>query len=418
MKVAFVICRYPFGISSIIVNSIKLFAQKGISVDVYVSKKSFEGCPVDFFDSNIRLFIFNDKGFNILFRGYRYIMKYTSNCFYPILKRLNLRIRLMVSFPEVSRFSAWLKSLTDFERYDYILPVDCHSLLTLYDMAKKEKLVYYDVELLDWKPSNAVYGHKLMLKALEHRLIRFLECAVLPSPVRAHSFCKINTFPLEKIQILPVAAIGNPILIKSRYFRDKFLIPDNQIIILYSGNFVPWFQCIEIIDAIKACRVPYSLIMHTWNQSSTETTYFKHMVRHASNLPVHFSTEYISTDNLTEALSSADIGLAFYDSMDDNCREILFSSNKIGEYLKAGLPIITSNYKHLHDFVHDNKIGLAIPAGDIPDAVEEISSRIDEYRSNVLKCYNSKYRFESYFEGFYRQLYACRQQNGIHAQYE
>jgi len=404
--VAFILCRYPLGISSMIVNSIRLFTQKDISVDVYISKKSFDECPITFSDSGTRIFIFDDKGFGIFFRGYRFIMKHASNYLYPFLKKCSLGTRLMVAYPEVYRFSSWLKSTTGFDRYDYVFPVECYSLLSLYEnMLNKDKFCYYNMELLDWSADNKVFGNKLILKELEYELIQSLPCAVLPSPARAESFCRINKFAPEKIQILPVAAMGDPISKKSNYFREKFLIPENHIVILYSGNFVPWFQCLEIIDAMRTCQGPYSLVMHTWSQSSMETGYFQDMVKHASGLPIFFSSEYISSDHLTEALSSADIGLAFYEAMDDNCIEILFSSNKIGEYLKAGLAVITCDFKALSDFVHAHQIGRAVPVQDMMKAVYEISGELDRYKANALACYNAHYRFELYFENFYGFLY-------------
>ena len=404
-RTAFVMCRYPLGISSMIVNSIKMFAQKGISVDVFIGKKSFDECPISFTDSRICIYIFEDKDFGFLLRAYRFIMRNMSNLLYPFIKQCSFKSSLMITFPEVYRFSRWLMRIIEFDSYDYVVPVDCYSLLTLYDKPDKKKLVYYNMELLDWRPTNAVYGNKLILKELEYRLIQSLQCIILPSPARAESFCKLNKFPPEKIQILPVAAMGAPILKRSRYFREKFSIPDDHIIVLYSGNFVSWFQCIEMIDAMKTCRERYAFVMHTWNQNSTESGYFKEMIKHASGLPIFFSSEYIDYENLTEALSSADIGLAFYESMDDNCIEILHSSNKIGEYLKAGLAVITSDFKPLHDFVHGHKIGLAVPVQDIATAVEEIADQLDQYKSNAVTCYHLHYRFERYFENLYQFLY-------------
>lgn len=405
-KVAFVMCRYPLGISSMIVNSIRLFAERGISVDVYISKKSFEECPINFSESNIRIFIFDDKGFGLYFRGYRFFMRHASNIMYPLMKRCGLRTGVRFTFPEIFRFSSWLKSLTDFEDYDYVFPVDCHSLISLYNMLKTDKLIYYDMELLNWDSKDKLYGNKLILKDLEYRLIQLLQCVVLASRARAESFCRINKFSSSKIQILPVASMGNPVSGVNNYFRKKFSIPEDHIIIVYSGNFVSWFQCIEIIDAMRSVKNrACSLVMHTWNQSSTESGYFKDMVRHASGLPVFFSTEYISGDEFTKVLSSADIGLAFYADLDDNFTEILFSSNKIGEYLKAGLPIITSDFKPLHDFIRETKVGLAVPVQELSKAIEDIARQLEEYKSNALACYNTLYRFESYFEKYYEFLY-------------
>lgn len=414
-KVAFVLCRYPLGISAMIVNSIKLFNAKGIAVDIYLDKQSLEACPVTFPASNIRTFIFDDKGFGIFFKSYRFLMRNFSNSLYPVLKLFSLRLSLMFAYPEVYRFASWIKNITKFDHYDYVFPVDCFSLLSLYDISNKDKLVYFNMELLDWHSENAVYGNKLILKNLEYHLIQSLQNVVLPSPARAELFCKINNFSSKKIQILPVAAMGNPIAKKSRYFRDLFSIPDNHIIVLYAGNFTSWFQCIEIIDALRSCKIPYSLVMHTWSKDSTNTKYFQEMVKLAAGLPVFFSSDYINVESLTDALSSADIGLAFYESIDDNCTEILFSSNKIGEYLKAGLPVITSNHTNLHNFVYHNKIGSAVPVQDIARAVEEISCHLHEYKSNAIECYNFNYRFESYFENFYRLLYLLEKPENIHA---
>lgn len=415
-SIAFILCRYPLGISSMIVNSINLFAQKRISIDIYIGQKSFDECPITYFDSKIRYFFFDDKELSVFFKGYRFFMRHCSNIAYPLLKLCSTRTGVMYTYPEVYRFASWLKSLTNFDHYDYVFPVDCFSLLSLYDMPHKDKLVYYNMELLDWNPANAVFGNKLMLKMLEYNLIKPLHRVVLPSPARAELFCRINDFLPEKTQILPVAAMGDPPRNKSRYFRDKFSIPDDQVVILYSGNFVSWFQCLEIIDAIRTCRTSYALVMHTWSQTSTQTRYFREMIRHAAGMPVFFSTEYIPGENLTDALSSGDIGLAFYESMDDNCSEIIFSSNKIGEYLKAGLPIITSDFKSLHKFVHNHKIGLAVTLRDISKAVEEISGQLEQYQSNALACYNAYYRFESYFENFYQFLYPTTSGNQIGAE--
>lgn len=404
-RVAFILCRYPLGISSIIVNSIKMFAQKGISVDVFIGKKSFDECPISFTDSNICLYIVEDKGFSFLFRTYRFIMRNMSNLLYPFIKRCSFKSSLMIISPEVYRFSLWLRRIIDFDCYDYVFPIDCYSLISLYDMLNKDKIIYYNMELLDWSANNIVYGNKLIVKELEYRMIKYLQCAVLPSHARADAFSGINKFAPEKTKILPIAAMGDPVAKKSRYFREKFSIPDDHIVIIYAGNFESWFQCTEIIDSIRTYRGPYVLVMHTWKQSFTETNYFKDMVKHASGLPVFFSTEYISADYFSTALSSADIGLAFYEDLDDNFREILFSSNKIGEYLKAGLSIVTSNFKPLYDFVHKHKIGQAISINDIPIAIEAITNQLGEYRSNAIACYNDHYRFESHFENFYNFLY-------------
>jgi len=403
-NIAFILCRYPLGISSMIVNSIRLFAQQGFSVDIYINKKTYEESPLDFANPLVRIFVFDDSIMSIFFKGYRFLMKCTANCLYPITQKLSVHNGLMTVFPEIYVFAGWLKKQSCLDGYDYIFPVECGSLLSLYHRKRWDNVVYYNMELLDWSSDNPLYRNKLTLKNLEHRLIQHLQHVVLPSLSRAESFCRINGFDVKKTHVLPVTAMGNPIVQKSRYFRTKFNIPDDRLIVIYSGNFQPWFQCREMITAMKSCRRPYNLIMHTWNSSAKNTLYFREMVKQAKGMPVIFSDEYIPYDQLAVALSSADIGLAFYESIDDNFTEIMFSSNKIGEYFKAGLPVVCSNYPSLKNFILENKVGVAVTVQETAGAVEEIADHIRVYRGNTLQCYQDKFRFETYFEHFFHAL--------------
>ena len=235
-------------------------------------------------------------------------------------------------------------------------------------------------------------------------MIKTLSRIVTPSPRRSTIFSHINNFERDNVFNLPVVPLGDGLTRKSRFFRDMLNIPEKHRIVLYCGQFVPYFQCIEILQTVAAWPDDTVLIMHTWNRTALKTQYFKEMKMAASGLPVYFSTRYIAYDDLAEAVSSADIGLAFYEAVDRNCTEILFSSNKIGEYLKAGLGIVCSDFPSLKQFVEAHDIGMAVSVYELPKAIKEMSERIDSMRDNVLQCYNNELRFENYFNRFYDKL--------------
>jgi len=410
-KVAFILSRYPLGVSSMIINSIRLFAHRGFSVDIHINKKAFDASPLNFNEDHIQTVVFDDGISDFFLKGYRFLVKCTGNSLYPVTQKLTVPAGLMTVFPDIYFFSRWLAKQACLGNYDYIFPVECNSLLSLYHIRNWDNVVYYNMELLDWSSDNPLYRNKLTLKNLEHRLIQRLQHVVLPSHSRAESFCRINDFDIRKTHILPVTAMGNPIQQRSRYFRKKFNIPDNHIVVLYSGNFQPWFQCREMITAMKSCRIPYTLVMHTWNSTAKSTPYFREMTKQAKGLPVFFSDEYIPYDHLSEALSSADIGLAFYDSIDDNFTEIMFSSNKMGEYFKAGLPVVCSDYPSLKKFILENRVGVPISVQETAGAVEDIADHLDEYRINTLQCYQDKFRFETYFDHFIHDLLQAPRRN-------
>ena len=404
-KVAFVLYAYPLGVSSMIINSIRLFARKGCLVDVYVNKEHYHKSPIEFSDPGINVIIHDDSRCNLFFKCYRFLSKLFGDYFLFFSKRLSFKASLILFFPGVYRFMKWLNGKIARHTYAFIFPVEGMSLICLDSLRDKTKIVYFNLELLDWNKGDLINGNnKRILKHLEYGMIKTLSRVVTPSPRRSDIFSQINHFKHDNIFNLPVAPVGDGITRKSRFFRDMFNIPENHRIVLYCGQFVPYFQCVEILRTVLDWPDDTVLIMHTWNQTTLKTQYYKDMKKAALGLPVHFSTHYIPYDDLADAMASADMGLAFYEAVDRNYTEILFSSNKIGEYLKAGLGIICSDFPSVKQFVESHDIGMAVPVYELPRAIREISERIDSVRDNVLQCYNNELRFENYFNRFYDQL--------------
>jgi len=140
------------------------------------------------------------------------------------------------------------------------------------------------------------------------------------------------------------------------------------------------------------------LVMHTWNSAALSKPYFAKMSRAAAGRAVHFSDGYLRHEELAPALSSADIGLMFYEAIDANFTEILFSSNKMAEYMAAGLPVICSPFPPLKKFVEeDERIGLGAEFAEIGPAISRISANMESYRANVSSCRQRNFEFERHF---------------------
>ena len=69
-KVAFVSYGYPLGVSSMIINSIRLFARKGYLVDIYVNKEHYDQSPIAFTEPGISVIVFDDSRFSFFFKYY------------------------------------------------------------------------------------------------------------------------------------------------------------------------------------------------------------------------------------------------------------------------------------------------------------------------------------------------------------
>lgn len=415
-RIAFVIYEYPLGVSSMVINSIRLFAANGYPVDIYINYRNLLKSSIDFPEENITFIVYDDRRRSIFLKLYRFVFFRTGNLFSPVTKHISIKRFLLIFYPHISRFSRWLTHRLNMIDYTYVMPVEYYSLLCLHDMKEKHKIVYYNMELMGWQPKNPTIQNKLVLKNLEYNQIQHLSHIVVPSPHRAEIFSQINKIDRNNIYVLPVAAMGKPADNKNRFFRDLFNIADNKRIVIYSGNFRAWAQCLEIIHTVRRWPRDFVLVMHTWNKQAFETSYFSKIKRAARELPVYFSGEYIEYDDLAEFLSSADIGLAFYEEIDENFTEILFSSNKIGEYLKAGLAVICSDFPSLNNFVRHNNVGMAVSPEYLPQALEQIGSNIDYYKNNALTCYQEQYSFEHYFRLFYDHLTSSTKKKQHHQQ--
>jgi len=403
-RIAFILYRYPLGVSSMIINSIKLLVDRGYSVDIFINLNSLNLAPIEFNNESIRMFVYDDSRIPLPRRAYIHLLFRTDKLATVLLGALPDSLRLPLLFPDIYVFSRWLNRHLERSTYDYYMPVECRSLLCFVSFPEKSKIIYYNMELLDWNRFSPLYPGKAALKKMEYYIITQIRHVAITSPLRAEIFCKINGFDMSKVSILPVTPSGGPISAKSDYFRSLFGIPASTCLVVYSGSFQPWAKCLDIIGTVKNWPENHALVMHTWNPSIVGTQYHAQMVEEAKGLPIYFSYSYIEYDKLALALSSADIGLMFYDGSDANYSEILFSSNKLGEYLKAGLMVICSDLPSLKQFVEENRIGIAVPLEELPRAIAGAKNHLGRYRENAASCYVEKFCFEEYFDRFYEKL--------------
>jgi glycosyltransferase involved in cell wall biosynthesis len=392
-RIAFVLYNYPLGVSTMLINSVALLAEHN-SVDVYVSSADRRDHPCDSWLED-RLVSYPD------WRGQfaLHVIRYITNRVTRVLAVRSSSIAWLLSNLDVVLFSRWFRKQVRRQQYDILVAVECFSLIAI-DRAGPgmADVIYYNMELLDWNPQHPLHTNKIALKRLECRALACVSHVMITSPERARIFSTINEFPAERVSALPVLPMTSDTPIRSSYFRTKFGISEDSLLVIYSGNFQAWAKCVEIIDSVNHWPVNAALVMHTWSKSAANLPYFSEMRARAEGLPVFFSTDYILHKDLPGALTSADIGLLFYEAIDANFTEILFSSNKMAEYMAAGLPVVCSPFPTLERFVRDEHIGIGCDFADIGAAIAQISTDIEGYRRRVDACRNRYFRFEPHFD--------------------
>ena len=405
-KIAFVVYQYPLAVSTMIINSIYLLKQHN-DVEVIIDEQQVRGSDFDQWLKELFILIKKNTVVDIITRVVGRLCR--------VLHIKNGRLKWWMQNCYLIYTAHLLRREFAKKKYDILIPIESLGLIVT-DWAKTNKsdIIYYDMELLDWSHENPLYENKLMLKTLQHKALESVDHVMITSPNRAKLFLKINDFSEERVSILPVVPCKREIVDRSKYFHNKFHISKDKQVVLYAGNFMPWAQCLEIIQSMLSWPKDVVLVMHTWNKVSLDSDYFQLMQKAANDYPVYFSSDFLLYNDLALAFTSADIGLLFYQDIDSNFNEIIFSSNKMGEYISAGLPVICSPFPSLNEFVSQNGIGLSSSFDDLGKSIETIIQRNSFYRQNVVKCNEEHFVFENYFSiAFERYVKQSQQRDTV-----
>jgi hypothetical protein len=115
-------------------------------------------------------------------------------------------------------------------------------------------LIYYSLELLG--PDDITDNvNKHVLKRLELKALARVAQVVTTTHRPAPAVCREEWFSgragPRRFRSSRCARTSPP---RTRYFRDKFGIGDDRVLVVYSGNFESWAQCLEIITSMDRWR--------------------------------------------------------------------------------------------------------------------------------------------------------------------
>jgi len=388
-RLALIIGFYPLGTSSVLINLIEMLNQSGVYVDIYINQESLN-IPYSPPSGNVSIFTEPyKKHFKIINKLYYYILK--------IFLRNSLLFKVIKASYNYFWFAVWVSGMIKKHSfYNAILYANFSSIYVSSFLKEKiDTSIYYNLELLDDNMAGETHWNEI--REIERIHLKYMDWVFATSKKRGECFQKLTDFPSDQIRVLPVLSLSGEVPKSSRYFYDKFSLSDNIKIVLLTGSISKRLLQLEIINTVKYWPSDTALIFHTWDKEAFNNGYGLSLREAAQELPVYFSGESLSYNDITSAISSARIGLAFYDDLDTNLNEILFSSNKIIEYLRCGLPVITSYNSDLNVFFNQNKCGLSVYPEDLPKAITAILDNYIEYRNAAFNTSKGNFSFENYF---------------------
>ncbi len=225
---------------------------------------------------------------------------------------------------------------------------------------RKVKIVYdaheYEIEK---QGLNSVL--KQFVRIAEKLLIRYADSVITVSDEIAEEYQQLYGIPK------PTVVLNCPNyseVQKSAYFREKFNIRQDQIILLYQGALSKGRGIDKVLEAFKQTTASHLALIFLGYGPLLDSLI--HASNKFSNIFVH---EAVPSEDLLRLTSSADIGLSL---IENRCLSYYYSlPNKMFEYLMADLPIIVSNLYSMRKFVDEYRVGISV---DEKNSIEELKS--------------------------------------------
>ncbi len=159
-----------------------------------------------------------------------------------------------------------------------------------------------------------------------------------------------------------------------------------------------------ILEAVSRCKTPVELFLQG-NITDENRTKLELMLKELSIQDKVHVLEPADPDLIVESLSGYDLGVLGELATQDNQR--LTSSNKLFEYIYAGLAILSPDLPGLSETLQDYAVGLLYKQGDSRDLAEKIDAlNTDRFLLNKYKetSFNAG-RNELYWENDYRNVW-------------
>ena len=270
----------------------------------------------------------------------------------------------------------------------------------------KKPVIYFNVEL--YLPPIFQGTKHTLANAAEAFLVRRLADLILtPSDERGAHLADWYRLNYVNVMTLPNSPRGDADGRRTRYLREKHRIPDDEQIALYFGSLTAANRIEELIRATKGdWPRELALICHGRQSADAEGRAYFRRLADAAPPRVVFSLDPLPPVELAEMVRSADVGIALYPTEGIGFQTMGTASGKIAQYLHSGIPVVTSDVDSLRRVFTEFPLagGVVESAAAVPEIAQGLIESGDRAREDALKCFQSRFSFDTAFDRFYARL--------------
>jgi glycosyltransferase involved in cell wall biosynthesis len=295
-------------------------------------------------------------------------------------------------FAQLARYARQCRRTLPSRRRTVFVASEVYGLAVACAIAGRRPIAYWSFELNPWHEARDI--HLRLMRWLEwlcHRRARF---TVIQDRERARCLAAADGVDPATFVIVPSTARGRSRCEPDDYLRNKLGIAPEQKIALYAGTIADWALCEELARAAERWPAHWVLVLHGWGGGQ----YLRNIQAIAERSPqVFVSLDFVPLSELDRIVRGADAGLALYRERNTNSRLIASASNKMGHYLRCGVPTITSDFPALLALAHEWQCTIPVSsAEEVAAALRTLERDEDGFRARAARCYDAVYDFDRY----------------------
>jgi hypothetical protein len=234
--------------------------------------------------------------------------------------------------------------------------------------------------------------------ATRRRLFRSALCSVIPNATRIAK---------EGLEVRELLEVRNYPMIDEVVKLDRS--DSTAVRIVYFGTLVPSRLPVSFFEALDACGLPIEVELMGYETVHSNGFVQELMERFRSSrmLKINFLGAFARTEMLKRA-AQADVGLLLFSQPDDvNEGAMAGASNKIGDYLAAGIPMLCFRSEELEvQSSHLNGLHFVCDEGNVADVLKGIKAQYAEVdaRRKLQRQIANGMQYEAEFQQVFKRM--------------
>lgn len=391
-----IVVDYPFSRSTSLINLTRELAKN------YDLKIFCESVDLSDFPDELKKYIISKNQFKV---SSTEINSRTNNSLKKILTLLflySITIYLINVFHNIRyllkliNFGKWLKSE---KLQGKIITIDKWGLFPCLVAGYKTD-IYYSLEacpLFECKNLNI-----FLFTLIEKIYLKLAHPALISQS--NNRIALIDKYFALKSFILPATSNG-PTIVKSDFLRLHLKIPNYKKIVLMAGGLGQDQLTEEIVKTVLFWDDNFILVLHFADGKPSKIV--KEIIaRNNLKDKVVISNLKLTLDQAqNQVFSGADIGIVYYRNINSNYRNVAYSSGKLSDNLRCGVPVIVPDFGDFKSVIDKYDFGITSSLENIPLNLLTINKNLPYYSQNAYDAYNEVYKFNNYISGLNKFIY-------------